>query len=646
MTTAADYTQRLLHEGTFEAALAELKRARDPGLYAELLSGTTWSPGRGEGDHIYGSLQPGRLFARRGMHRSALDSLLLLLLTEADGPVAAALREEVLSLRLVHGARGGTTDLTPLSALPNLRSLGLDGVNLTGPLPRLDLDRLELVHTPGVPKQWLDAVAPIDFWTDGEDVPGSVVRLRLDGTGAGGHGGHGGPCLAGLPALEELKATWCPGLILRECPRLHSVLCAGSFDLETLASWSALPDLQSLHIENGFSPQVPSAVRLPTLPRLRTLLIDGAVRLSSLPATVTHLRVSMPDLVVLQGLDRPVELHVPSPAAVVFAGGSPRPEFNTSDIPKSVDFPTLRDGTALEVLDVSGRAVTDRSLADIRSFPELRRLHLARTPVADLSGLKGHPRLEVVDISDCTALRNIDALATLPALRVVLMAGACAMTPADLPPGIEWMANRQMGPDVDALLTREPPRTTARRLPPGLPRSAARLYAEVFPLMLRRDYDAIDVAIDEFVAAGIPEVWDWWLDGVQMDRLCPRRMSPTLTDWPYTRHAALRLIGAAPDTCAVALRFRGETSLRAEARNAPGGRFDLSLLAGLPHLESALIGCLEMKLPGSARPEWLPRLTSLHIVLSNPAERLDGPRELEKQLRRVLPHVPNVVVRG
>jgi hypothetical protein len=378
-------------------------------------------------------------------------------------------------------------------------------------------------------------------------------------------------------------------------------------------------------------------VRLPTLPRLRTLLIDGAVRLSGLPATLTHLRLLMPDLAALQGLDRPVELHVPSPG--------PSPAFNTSDIPKSVEFPTLRDGTALEVLNVSGRVITDRTLADVRGFPELRRLHIARTAVTDLSGLKGHPRLEVVDVSDCTALRNIDALATLPALRVVLMAGACAMTPADLPPGIEWMANRQVGPDLDALLKREPPRTTARRLPPGLPRSAARLHAEVFPLMLRRDYDAIDVAVDEFVAAGIPEVWDWWLDGVQMDRLSPRRMSQTLTDWPYTRHAALRLIGAAPDTCAVALRLRGETSLRTEARNAPGGRFDLSLLAGLPHLESALIGCFELKLPDSARPEWLPRLTSLHIVTSSYTERLK-PWELEKALRRVLPHVPNVVVRG
>ena len=570
-------------------------------------------------------LQPGRQFSRKGMRHGALDALLLFLLAEADGPVAMALREDVLSLRLAPQGPEGAVDIGPLAALPNLRALALEGANVAGPPPPLRLDRLELVAVSGLSLEWLEAAAPADFWTNGADVPSSVVRLRLDGTGTGctGRAGHS---LAGLPLLEELSANWCPALVVKDCPRLHKVACTGSFELAALASWGPLPHLESLSIENGIAPQPPGEVRLPDLPRLRTLTLDGHARLAALPATITHLSAGTPDLSLLAALDRPIELRVPGRGGVG-------------------QFPILRDGSALEVLDLSHRRLTDGDLVSVMGFPQLRRLHIAGTSVTNLGGLRGHARLEVLDISDCAALRNVDALANLPALRVVLMAGSCGMTPADLPPALAWVANRQPRPDIEALLKRERPRSVVRRAPPDLPPSAAGLFTDVFPLVLRRDYEAIDVAIDEFVTAGIPEVWDWWLSGVQIDKLLPRRMSHTLTDQPFARHAALRLIGAAPETCAAASRLRLETKLRSEPRTGPGGRFDLSLLAGLPNLESAVVGCSELKLPGSPRPEWLPRLTSLHITLLGRPDPSEKPGELVRRLRWVLPHVPNIAVR-
>lgn len=632
MPTGPGIATRLIEQGRFAGAFVELQRTGDRGLYAELLSGTTWSAGRGAGaggagggDHVSGAFHPGRAFGRKGLHRGALDALMLFLVTEAEGPVAAELRDSAVSLRLAHSGWEGGTNLERLGLLPNLRALGLEGVTVNGDLPALKLDQLELVSAAGITGDWLERVAPSDFWTDANDIPRSVVRLRIGGT-TGPR-----PPVRDLPLLEDLQAFWTT-LQVRDCPRLRQVRSTGPLDLAVLATWTNLPQLASLCAEGAFAWNRPP-VSLPEMPKLRTLVLDGFVELLSIPPSVTHFGASLMNLAPVAALDAPVELRVPR------AGGNG-------------ELPPIRDSSKLAVLDLSGRAVSETSLETIGCFPALRRLHLRGAPITSLRALQGHPSLEVVDISDCSLLRDIHALGTLPNLKVTLMAGTCGMTPADLPAGVEWTANRQEGPNIDVLLQRERPRLQPRRFPRGLPKSAERLFHDVFPLMLRRDYDSIDVAIDEFAHAEIPEVWDWWLDGVGLPagsagaasaQLCPRRMSQTQQDQPFARHAALRLIGLAPESCEIAARFRLRTTLRSRFQSGPAGCFDISLLTGLPHLESVVVGCNELKLPGSPHPDWVPRLTSLHVVSYRP-----GPedfRAIEQRLRAALPHVPDIIVR-
>lgn len=625
MTSVAAVASALLTRPGFEAAFADLKASGDRGLYAELLSGTTWSPGREQGDHVYGSLQPGPVLSTRvyttnpkGLPRGALDALLLFLLTHAEGPVAPLLREDITSLRLSHGD-WPATDLGPLAALPNLRALGLSSVNPVGELPALHLDRLDLVTTPGLPQAWLEAVGPSVMRTNGGQVASTVVRLRLDGAPESVRE------VGGLHRLEELVVGWCTHLRVRDCPRLRTVHITGAYVTETLASWKGLPSLEELVLESCVAPIPRAPLELPPLPRLRVLVIPAWVDLVQLPESVERLDVRLARVESVERLLRPRELRIGAP-------GAPGP------------YPRLRDPSALLILDLSGRTIEDGDLLEVQRAPALQRLHVARTPLRSLRALERHPSLQVVDVSDCADLRDISALGTLPQLRVVIMAGACALTPADLPPDVQWTATLRPAPDLDALLARERPKPVGRRLPASLPPSAARLYAEVFPLMLRRDYDAIDVAIDAFSAEDIPAVWDWWLDGVTPERLCPRRMSQTLADATYARHAALRLVGAAPATNARAAGIRQVTTLRCPDKDTKGGRFDLSLLAGLPNLESAFITCTEVRVPDGPRPEWVPRLTSLHLDVWNPRDRFQRPDELVARVRAALPHVTNIVV--
>lgn len=618
MTGAAAVGRALLVEGGFPAAFAALKASGDRGLYAELLSGATWSPGRGEGEHVYGSLQPGKGFARHGLPRGALDALLLFLVANAEGPVAALLREDVTSLRLSHGG-WPATDLGPLRSLPNLRELGLDSVNPVGELPALHLDRLELVSMPALPQAWLDALAPTSVRTNGAQVPNTVVRLLLDGAAESIRD------VGGLHRLEELVVGWCTTLRVRDCPRLRTARITGAYQVEHLAAWRGLPSLEELELHAGVTPPPRAPLELPPLPNLRSLVIDAYVDLRHVPDSVERLEVRLARVEAVERLARPRVLRIGAP-------GAPGP------------YPRLRDASALEVLDLSGRAIGDLDLLEVQRSPALRRLHVAGTRVRSLRPLERHPSLEVVDISDCAELQDIAALGTLPKLQVVVMAGACALTPADLPPDVQWTAVRQARPDIDALLARERPKSVARRMPAALPPEAARLYTDVFPLVLRRDYEAIDVAVDAFAAEDIPAVWDWWLEGVTPERLCPRRMSQVQTDAPYARHAALRLIGAAPSTNARAASLRTMTTLRCPSRDAPGGRFDLSLLAGLPNLESASISCVELRLPEGPRPDWVPRLTTLQLEMWNFKDRYQRPADLVARVRAVLPHVPNVVV--
>lgn len=618
MTSIAAVASALLTRPGFEAAFADLKASGDRGLYAELLSGTTWSPGGGQGDHVFGSLQPGAVLSRKGLPHGALDALLLFLLTHAEGPVAPLLREDITSLRLSHGD-WPSTDLGPLAALPNLRALGLSSVTPVGELPALHLDRLELVSMPALPQAWLDALGTTSVRTNGVQVPSTVVRLRLDGAAESIRD------VGGLHRLEELVVGWCANLRVRDCPRLRTARITGAYQAETLAAWRGLPSLEELEIDAGVAPIPRAPLELPPMPSLRSLVINAYVDLRHLPQGVEHLDVRLAKVEAVEGLARPRVLRIGAP-------GAPGP------------YPRLRDASALEIIDLTGRAIGDVDLLEVQRSPALRRLHVAGTKVRSLRPLERHPGLEVVDISDCAELQDIAALGTLPKLRVVVMAGACALTPADLPPEVQWTAVRQPHPDIDALVARERPRSVARRMPAALPPEASRLYAEVFPLMLRRDYEAIDVAVDAFAAEDIPAVWDWWLDGVTPGRLSPRRMSQTLTDGPYARHAALRLIGAAPSTNARAASLRAMTTLRCPDKEGVG-RFDLSLLAGLPNLESAAVACFELRLPEGPRPDWVPRLTTLQLEMSNFKDRYQRPEDLVARVRAVLPHVPNIVVK-
>ncbi len=639
MIEARLIADRLAAQTTFEAAFDELRRLGDRGLYAELLSGTTWTGGDGAGTHILGHFQPGRPFRARKMLRASLDVLLLFLVVNAEGPLAAALREDAVSLRFDRTDAMGELDLAPLAALPNLRALGLRRATIAAHPPTLPLDRLEIDATDGIDAAWIAACAPAELilrfprsnGRRGDELPPSLVRLHLQRLG--------GPArIERMPLLEVLTTEETPDVLITDCPQLREVRIAGESVLERISGWSGLPALAELRVGGAVGlTTTPSTVHLPPLPSLHTLSIGSPVALSAVPSSVRRFRACLADDAAIAALERPVDLRAMALPAHL-------------GLPPSRGLPPIRDGSELEVLALTGRAVDDADLGRLLTFPRLKRLYLYGTPITSLSAIAGHPTVELVDLRECTQLRNASALATLPRLRVTLMGGACALRPGDLESEIAWTANCQPSPDIDALLQREPPRPTVKRMPRALPADAEALYREVFPLLLRRDYDSIDIAVDEFARADIDAVWAWWLDGVALPdarsliaRLCPRRMSQAEADQPYARHAALRLIGAAPATCAVAEQFRRETGLKSVFASGPGGCFDLSLLAGLPALESAIIGCATLRLPSSPRPDWLPRLTSLHIRASwrDVPERL----AIEHQVRTVLPHVPDIVIR-
>lgn len=632
---ASRLVERLCARATFGAALDELQKANDPALCAELLAGATWSRGVGMDDRIRGGLRPGPRLKARILPRALLDALLLYLVTHSDSLEARAIRDLTTALRVTRKSADGAFDMAPLAALPNLRSLALIGVCVQDPPPRLRLDRLELTDTSGLSREWLEAAAPADFWTNSEDVPRSVVRLCIDG-------GCPEPwlmcdlLLPDLPLLEELQATDCSTMGLSGFPRLRSVTLKGSYPVEVLGELGDLPALETLSVEHVFNPEEGERFDLGAAPRLRRLSVGGIAMFSALPRTVTHLQAFLSDLAPLAVLDRPVELRL---------GGIRRESRPTTPFPSPLG--AIRDGSALTLLDVSDRDLTEHALFAVRRFPGLRRLHLARTAVTHLDGIANHPRIEVIDVSDCERLADVSALATLPSLRVVVMAGACGVTPAQLPTELQWAATVQRDPDIEALLTVAHRQRPPNDLPLDLPASATRLYHEAFPLMLSRDYDAIDVAIDQFVQADIPEVWDWWLHGVDLDLegLWPYGMPRGDLDRPFARHAALRLIGAAPETCSNAASQRQCTRLsNSNFDDCSGGRFDLSLLAGLPNLETVRICIFEIKLPDSPRPDWLPRLQTLVVLQSGDNRHRHDNWKLERRLRQVLPHVPTIVV--
>jgi hypothetical protein len=200
----------------------------------------------------------------------------------------------------------------------------------------------------------------------------------------------------------------------------------------------------------------------------------------------------------------------------------------------------------------------------------------------------------------------------------------------------------------------------SRSMPSTLPPIAQRLFDEVFPLLTRRDFGAIDVAVDAIAAAEIPEVWDYWLDGLhsrdpKSKTICPRRFSQAIPDRAFALHATLRLVATAPAACKAAQALRDTTLLKLDFgyHGAKVQTFDLSLLAGLVDLQSVQLSALHLVVPDSPRPDWLPRLTSLHVVnpMGRPAFSGDTTSEpftktlLHEQLCRTLPHVRDVQVR-
>ena len=635
---------RLTQNETFEEAFLELQQREDPGLYAELLSGASWT------DFVradfavtgFGMLHPGPLLLRsamhRGMHRTALNVLLLFLTARAEGPVAAALRAQVLSLQFNHWAWDGVTDLQPLSAFPNLNALRIYGCRVRSPLPGLRLHTLDVEASDGIEDDWIVRTAPLHLRTDGSAVPRSVVRLELTAPAAPSQ-----TAILDCPDLEALTLRGRSALVIRDCPRLRVVRAHDHVGSFTFSAWSTLPNLEVLEIRS--EPDVHGAAAkcaLPDLPALRELMLTGRpVDLAHVPATVQRLEAPLMDCKSLSALQRPTELRIAHPRG---RGG----------------WPQVQDATALITLDLSGRAVSDADLQGVHRSPALQRLHVANTDVTRLDALHGHASLALLDLSGCAELRDVRALSSLPALRVTRITGRCGIDPKDLPSAQQWTANQQVQPDIEALLRRTPP--TARRLtmPAGLPKSAEPLLDAIFPLLHRRSFEAIDVAVDAIVAADIPKVWDHWLDGMQSwnpqaKAICPRRFSQAIPDRAYVLHATLRLIGTAPATCAAAEPLRRATTLKLDFGylSAKVHSFDLSLLAGLIELESVQLSSVHLVVPDSPRPDWLPRLTSLHIhnprpAPGSPSVSRSGPSPypmLREQLCRTLPHVRDVQVR-
>ncbi len=635
---------RLTQNESFESAFSELRRREDPGLCAELLSGSGWSDFV-RGEHAvtgFGMLQPGPTLllsaTQRGMHRGALNMLLLFLAARAEGPIAAALRANVLSLQFNHWGWEGNTDLSLLSAFPNLRALRIFGCRVGSPMPAIRLQTLDLHANIGIAEDWIVKAEPLHLDTDGSAVPRSVVRLQLTApqSPSASH-------ILGCPDLEELTLRRRADLVVRECPRLRVIRADEHLGGVAFSEWSDLPKLEVLVIRNEPSTTDRSdTIDLPELPMLHELRLTGRpVSLAHVPPTVQRLEAALTDCSVLRRLQRPAELRIAHPGGT---GG----------------WPNVLDPSALVHLDLSGRSLIDADLRSAQQSPALQQLHLADTDITSLEGIKSHAGLALLDLSGCAKLRDVRALASLPSLRVTRLAGRCGVAPHDLPLGQQWTANRQPNPDIQRLLERTPPKPRNQTIPSGLPRSAEQLVNEVFPLLQRRNFESIDVAVDAIAVADIPKVWDYWLEGMQgwtpqTRMICPRRFSQAIPDRAFVIHATLRLIGTAPATCVAAQPLRRATALKLDFGYlmATVHSFDLSLLASLVELESVQLASMHLVVPSSPRPDWLPRLTSLHV--NNPRPSPASPsgartepiptRLLHEQLCRALPHVRDVQVR-
>ena len=635
---------RLTHTDTFDAAFRALKQRDDPGLYAELLSGAGWSDFVREDLEVtgFGKLQPGPRLLRSathgGMHRGALNGLLLFLTARAEGPIAEALRAQVLSLQFNHWGWEGNTDLQRLAAFPNLNALRLVGCRVASPMPVLRLRTLDVQANIGIDDDWINAAAPLNLRTDSGTAPRSVVRLEMNATQQPSR-----THIVGYPDLVELTLRGRADLVVRDCPRLRVVRAYEHAGRVVFSAWSALPNLEVLEIRS--EPTVnddPATLHLPDLPALRDLTLTGhPVDLANVPVTVRRLEAPLTDCSTLNHLQRPTELHIAHPGG---RGGWPR----------------VLNASALLTLDLSGRVLVDADLLRVHESPDLQRLHLADTGIACLDALKSHAGIALLDLSGCANLGDVSALSSLPALRVTRIARRCGINVHELPVAQQWTANGQLNPDLQALLQRTPPKLSPRTLPSGLPRSAQRLVDKVFPLLQRRSFEAIDVAVDAISEADIPKVWDYWLDGLQSwnsqtKTICPRRFSQAVPDRAFVLHATLRLIGTAPASCAAAEPLRRATALKLDFGYlaAKVHSFDLSLLAGLVELESVWLSSMHIVMPDSPRPDWLPRLTSLHVSNPRPApaespDSRSGPSPkqlLHEQLCRTLPHVCDVQVR-
>ena len=335
------------------------------------------------------------------------------------------LRAEIRAVRLCFtAAEDGPLDLTCLAALPALRRLSLRRASGLRALPLLPaLEALELRGESG-----LDLATVLSQPLRELALVGQALSADAQEALAA-QGQH----------LESLSLRDCTGLsALPPLPRLCRLTVSGcgalAVPLEGMPAlthlWADVPvrppaaaGLREVTLEGAGVLEGP--LSLPALERLRAPSVEVESALSRCPAlsAVTLERWSGAGLDPLQPASGLRELVLWSAPALESLGALAGLELlevlwlgaaEVRSAAQAVARQALREDAGLESLD---------GLAPLGGLPTLRELRVRGARMVGLGGLEGAAALEVLELTDCGLLEQVDALEGAQALRRVALAG-------------------------------------------------------------------------------------------------------------------------------------------------------------------------------------------------------------------------------
>jgi hypothetical protein len=568
----------------------------DEAIIDELLAGVSYDPARTSAHerngHPGGAVVPNRTFTGNGREQPWFSHALLSLISKAPGARATALRQQITHLTI--DARSiPHCDLSDYAGLVALERVSFDGesaaIGSLGALPKLrelkvNARRIsELGAIPSAP-----SLEHLDLSGRLEDGIAALAGSRVTSAHILDHDLGDLTALRKLPNLVELSlaAADYSGLDGARIERL--TIWNGDRELSHLGS---LPELRELTLSGGIR-------GLTAAPKLRKLIarkLDGAPALPELVELWADLDDQ--DVRLFGGFPKLEEVggwlwmsswsgfaRLPSLRRITASHVSKLE--STAGVPAGVEIATGRE--QLSFNESRSSLVSVRDLGGVRGFRHLSLYGCSN--LTSLDGLQGS-QITSLDLTGCTALTDVSALADVPGLRAIGAYG-CGASDESFPAQHRWAITRSRAADVARLAKRDPP--TKVHVPAGEVDAAA--WSE---LTVQLQQGHVDAAADRVRAAGIA-LYERLLQGASVvvaDGSIRAPKVPVVGRTPQAQHLFRRLVAEAPDECAVATKIRSRMvrlSIDAKGRGRDRWRqkpppVDLAPLARFPHLREVEI---------------------------------------------------------